>query len=68
MPGVLNAKEEAARQLESIRQREVQAATDIQRHFRGHKARKLATRRREYMRKEIEEDHLSFMNQFKKKD
>ena len=60
MPGVVNAKEEAQRQQNEIKERESKAVTVIQKWFRGWKARKLVSKRRRLMKDEIDYEHARF--------
>lgn len=65
VPGVVNAKEEAQRQLNEIRDRESKAVTVIQKWYRGWKARKLVSKRRRLMKDEIDYEHARFTQEFK---
>jgi hypothetical protein len=65
MPGVVNAKEEAQRQIDETKDRESKAATVMQKWYRGWRARKLVSKKRRLMKDEIDYEHARFTQEFK---
>ena len=68
MPGVINIKDEAARQKEAEQARHTKAALVMQKWARGWKDRKRTSKLRNRMRNEIESDHAHYTAYFKMND
>jgi len=68
VPGVANAKEEAARQKREALKRDELAAIVIQKWARGWKDRKRTSKKRSNMKYEIDYEHEKFTNDFKAND
>lgn len=65
LPGMLDTKAEAQRQLNEKKKRETQAATVVQKWYRGWHDRKFVAKRRAGMKHEIDYEHKRFTEEFK---
>jgi hypothetical protein len=68
IPGVVNVKGEANRQMQQIRSQEETAAIVMQKWARGWKARKFVSKKRLRMKAQIDYEHAQFTNEFKIND